>query len=286
MKDFSGEDKKQVQPLLAAKIVNGREEDLKEDGDGDNHRKKSSHHPNNKSISTWGLYTVLFCLIFVNFGSHTSFDTHQLLEDYFLIHFNISPKKVVQLYAVFHSFAVPTGLVTGFIISWISPMLSCLIFSFLSLISGFLCTWGVSTKNYTLMLIGRAFSGFGAEATEIAQYTLISMWFQGKFLSIASGLGQFMNNLAITLAMLYSSKIFQASRDMVTVYAVVAFMAAASVIGIMVFAYFDIKYGKPTSVDQGGSSINPHGGPVTCKSFKFLNRKIIWIAVVNTWFAQ
>ena len=95
-----------------------------------------------------------------------------------------------------------------------------------------------------------------------------------------------MNNLAITLSMLYSSKIFQASRDMVTVYALVAFMAAASVIGIMVFAYYDIKYGKPTSVDQGGSSINPHGGPVSCKSFKFLNRKIIWVAVINTWFAQ
>lgn len=94
-----------------------------------------------------------------------------------------------------------------------------------------------------------------------------------------------MNNLAITLSMLYSSKIFQASRDMVTVYAWVAYMAAASVVGIMIFAFFDIKYGKPTTVDQGGSSINPHGGPISCKSFKFLNRKIIWIAVINTWFA-
>lgn len=95
-----------------------------------------------------------------------------------------------------------------------------------------------------------------------------------------------MNNLAITLAMLYSSKIFQASRDMVTVYAIVAFMAAASVIGIMVFAYFDIKYGKPTSVEHGGSSINPHGGTISCKSFKLLNRKIIWLSVINIWFAQ
>jgi nitrate/nitrite transporter NarK len=85
--------------------------------------------------------------------------------------------------------------------------------------------------------------------------------------------------------MLFSSKIYQASRDMVTVYVVVAYAAAASVIGIMIFAYFDQKYGKPASADQGGSSIDPHGGPVTLKSFKFINRKIIWIAVVNTWFA-
>lgn len=86
--------------------------------------------------------------------------------------------------------------------------------------------------------------------------------------------------------MLFSSKIYQASRDMVTVYVVVAYTAAASVVGIMVFSYFDIKYGKPQAADHTGSSINPHGGALSLKSFKYLNRKIIWIAVINTWFAQ
>ena len=110
----------------------------------------------------------MICLIFANFGAHTTFDTHQLLEDYFLIYFNTEAKKVVEMYTVFNAFAVPTGLVSGFIIAWISPLLACLIFSFLVLVSSLISVYGVVAKSFPLMVLARAFSGFGSESNEIA----------------------------------------------------------------------------------------------------------------------
>ena len=78
---------------------------------------------------------MLVCLILANFGSYTTFDTHQLLEDYFLIYFDVEPKRVVEMYTIMNIFAVPTGLIGGFIIALISPLLTCLLFEFLFLIS-------------------------------------------------------------------------------------------------------------------------------------------------------
>lgn len=85
------EDDDKSQPLVITDRSVGREVDLKSEPRASITRKKKDHveNPQSKTVSTWGLYIVLFCLIFVNFGSHVSFDTHQLLEDYFLIHFDI-----------------------------------------------------------------------------------------------------------------------------------------------------------------------------------------------------
>lgn len=181
---------------------------------------------------------------------------------------------------------MPTGLVTVYIIAWISPLLACLSFSFLVLISSLISIYGVFSKNFSFMMIASAFCGFGAEANEIAQYTLISIWFQGKFLSLAGGLVQFINNLGMTLSMLFTSQIYEFSRSLLTVYSLVGFCCSFSVIGICVFSYFDIKYGKPTSVERGGSSINPNGEKVDCKSWKYLNNKLVWYSIINTWFSQ
>jgi hypothetical protein len=81
------------------------------------------------------------------------------------------------MYTIFNAFAVPTGLVTGFVIAWISPLLSCLIFCFMVFISAILSVYGVATENFNLMVVAKALAGFGAEANEISQYTLISIWF-------------------------------------------------------------------------------------------------------------
>jgi hypothetical protein len=86
--------------------------------------------------------------------------------------------------------------------------------------------------------------------------------------------------------MLYTSKIFEASRSMLTIYSIVGFCCALSVIFIVWFSYYDLKYGKPSTVQQGGSSVKHEGEKVDCKSWKFLNTKLVWYSIMNTWFAQ
>jgi sugar phosphate permease len=66
----------------------------------------------------------------------------------------------------------------------------------------------------------------------------------------------------------------------------VGFCCALSVVGIFVFSYFDLKYGKPSTVDKGGSSVNHEGEKIDCKSWKYLNTKLVWYSIINTWFAQ
>jgi hypothetical protein len=72
------------------------------------------------------------------------------------------------MYTVFHIFAVPTGLVCGIIIAWISPLLSALIFNLLIVLASLFAVYGVYTSNFLWMMVSRAFLGFGAEANEIA----------------------------------------------------------------------------------------------------------------------
>lgn len=263
-----------------------RVEDLKDEAEQGDINIRQSEGLKNKTLSQAGLIIILICLVSANFGAHVFFDTQQLLEDYFLIHFGIQPKTVVQMYTVFHIFAVPTGLVCGLIIAWISPLLSALIFNLLIVLASLFAVYGVYTNNFFWMMVSRAFLGFGAEANEIAQYTLISIWFQGKFLSIASGLGQFANNLGITLSMLYTSRIFTLTRSMLDVYSIVGLCCVLSLLLLVVFSYYDIKFGRPQSTNGGGSSINHHGDKVDCKSWKYLNSKMVWYNILNTWFSQ
>jgi hypothetical protein len=64
-------------------------------------------------------------------------------------------------------------------------------------------------------------------------------------LSVASGLGQFANNLGITLSMLYTSKIFTLTRSMLDVYSIVGLSCVLSLLLLVVFSYYDVKYGRP-----------------------------------------
>lgn len=287
---MTAEERLSAQKVIADGIENFRLIELNEDEKPKKKFRKTggrfSQGLRNKTISQGSIIIVLICLIFSNFGAHCSFDTHQLLEDYFLIYFNIEGKRVVDMYTIFNAFAVPTGLITGFIIAWISPLLTCLLFCLLVLLSAIVSAYGVMTKKFIFMIVGKAMCGFGAEANEIAQYTLISIWFQGRFLSIASGLGQFVNNIAITISMLYTSKIFEHSRDMLTVYTLVGICCAWSVFLLAIFSYFDLKYGKPSTVQKGGSSIKHEGEKIDCKSWKFLNSKLVWYCIVTPWFSQ
>ena len=57
--------------------------------------------------------------------------------------------------------------------------------------------FGTHTRNYSFILVGRIIYGIFAEPNQISQNTLVSEVFYGKFLSVATGLSQVVNNLGL-----------------------------------------------------------------------------------------
>jgi sugar phosphate permease len=73
---------------------------------------------------------------------------------------------------------------------------------------------------------------------------------------------------------------------MLEVYSIVGFTCIFSLFLLVIFSFFDIRYGRPDNTNGAGSQIASHGEKIDCKSFKYLNSKIIWYNIVNTWFSQ
>ena len=85
--------------------------------------------------------------------------------------------------------------------------------------------------------------------------------------------------------MLYTSKFFEHTRDILVVYSTVAYLCLFSVLFMVIFSFFDLKYGNPGNASTGGSSIKHEGEKIDCMSWNYLNNKFIWVNIINTWFA-
>jgi MFS family permease len=148
----------------------------------------------------WVYAAVLSCLILQNYGNYYLTDIPQELGNSFTTYFNKTPQDVEFLYSIYALFALPMTLLGGVVINAWSPRTSGLILTamifFSSIISWLGCIAGGETKpqkgklqgQYWLIMFGRMVYGFAAEVNEVAQNTLINKWFDGKILSIASGL--------------------------------------------------------------------------------------------------
>lgn len=204
----------------------------------------------------WIYFLVLVCLILQNYGNYYLTDIPQELGDSFTDYFNKTPQDVEFLYSIYALFAMPMTLLGGIVITAWNPRGAGVLLTLLIFISGIISWQGCiiggesqpdKTKaqgKYWLILLGRMVYGFSAEVNEVTQNALIHNWFDGKILSIASGLAQVFNNLGEASSQLMTGELFHYRKFVSDPYLAGVAVTGISLFLLLIFAYFDKKYEK------------------------------------------
>ena len=91
-------------------------------------------------------------------------------------------------------------------------------------------------------MLGRMVFGFSAEVNEVAQNALINNWFDGKILSIASGLAQVFNNLGEASSQFFTGDLFSIRKHIADSYFGGVVVTGISISLLLVFMILDKKY--------------------------------------------
>jgi MFS family permease len=92
------------------------------------------------------------------------------------------------LYTVYSVPNVVLPFLGGYFVDKFGVRVCLIAFSSLLLLGQALFSWGVSSRSWTLMFIGRVVYGFGGENLAVANSAVLSVWFKGKELAFAFGL--------------------------------------------------------------------------------------------------
>ena len=248
---------------------------------------------------------ILLCLTFLNFGNYYIFDVPQELAGDFLRYFDKTPADSEHLYSFYSIPATPMALLSGFIISWLTPTLTIVISTYMIFISAVLTLWGVHSINYNYVLLGRFVYGVFAEPNQISQNSLISEVFFGKFLSLATGLGQVVNNLGLAGSIFLTGRFWLTSRNMSVPFFWAALSCIVSFVGASVWSLIELgNYKKVIEDGQNKTSIkasdenenenqnnsneeilekktHSHGGKIDFSMIKDLNDGLIILCMGN-----
>lgn len=203
---------------------------------------QNSQTPPKTAITSKILIPVLLLLIQLNIGSYYSYDVPQQLATNFTNKFKLTQIDIEFLYSIWALFALPMGLFSGLIVKKLSPLVTVLLSSFMIYVSCVLTNLGIETEKYIYILIARALYGFASEPLMVAQATIISDWFTGRYLSLANGLSQTVNNLGLVASYYLTSLVYVKSRNMFVPFMYSSFFNLFSVLCGVLYSYYDLRY--------------------------------------------
>lgn len=108
-------------------------------------------------------------------------------------HFDINSLEYSLFYSVYSIPNIIVPLVGGYMVDSIGVKTCIVLFCSISLVGQAVFSLGVALKSYYLALAGRAVLGLGGENIlgmnqSVAESTLLSQWFKGKYLALALGI--------------------------------------------------------------------------------------------------
>ena len=133
-------------------------------------------------------WIVVIFASFLVFGNDYCYDLPQALETPLQKDFNIGEVEYNLLYSVYSLPNILLPFVGGYILDYFGIKFGVLLYNFLIIVGQTLFTVGCYTESYRMLIIGRALFGIGAESLNVAQSTIVTMWFKGKELSTALGI--------------------------------------------------------------------------------------------------
>lgn len=205
------------------------------------------------------IFGTLLLTITFNYGNYYISDIPQEMSKGFLNYFNKTPEDVEFLYSLYSMGATPMAVLGGFFVASFTATRVCLICSFGVFLSSIITFWGINSKDYLMILGGRLLYGLTAEPNQVAQMTLISEIFTGKFLSLATGLNQAVNNLGYASSYFFNPKMYIDSRGITLPFFVGGLACMLSSTTAAFWAFIEIFKGgvlKGKSNHGGGHKIN------------------------------
>ena len=232
-------------------------------------------------VPNWVLLLSLLCLITINVGTYYGHNIVQLLEEHIEILFDKSQKSIVHLYTNYYLFSTPMVLAAGFLVTWFGASNIALVLTFLLLTDSILMYLGVSRRQFGLVVASRSLDGLCYEANEIAQFTLISTWFKGRFLSLAVGMVQFANNLGSVVSTLLAIRVFKATRSIDLVFFIAGCVAVFSAVAVIVFYTVEIFVNSKIRKFEEKVEEEAEKDVIRCSMWSDLNNKLTWVTTAN-----
>ena len=171
-----------------------------------NASERKSNTPNPRdSFLRW---IVLIFASFLVFGNDYCYDIPQALENPLKEQLGIDEVKYNLLYSLYSLPNILLPFIGGYILDYFGIKFGVLLYNFLIITGQALFTFGSYTHNYPLLIAGRVLFGTGAESLNVAQSTIVTMWFKGRELTTALGISLCICRLGSSLNSYLSPMLF------------------------------------------------------------------------------
>lgn len=126
------------------------------------------------------------------FGNYYCYDIPAALNvplrDWLGSDYNTFQWQLNLLYTVYSLPNVFLPLLGGYLVDRLGSSRMIIIFSTTIMLGATLFSFGISTRSFWLMLVGRVMFGLGGESLEVASATVVTDWFKGRGLALAFGI--------------------------------------------------------------------------------------------------
>lgn len=189
-------------------------------------------------------WVVVLLASFLVFGNDYCYDLPQALQTPIQEKFGISEVEFNLLYSVYSLPNILLPFIGGYILDYFGIKAGVLLYNILIITGQVLFTIGCYTNNYQLLIIGRSVFGTGAESLNVAQSTIVTMWFRGKELSTALGISLCICRLGSSLNSYLSPLFFEKSNSLGNVSFIGLIFIVISLLCGFVLIRMDSKYLK------------------------------------------
>mmetsp|Transcript_26194 Transcript_26194/g.23054 ORF Transcript_26194/g.23054 Transcript_26194/m.23054 type:complete len:297 (-) Transcript_26194:511-1401(-) len=176
------------------------------------------------------------------------------------------------LYSVYSLPNIVLPFVGGYLLDYFGIKFGVILYNGLICVGQLLFCLGCHLGNYSLLILGRAVFGIGAESLNVAQSTIVNKWFLNKELSTALGISLCICRLGSSLNSYLSPIFFQEYRSTSLVSLIGLIWVLISFFCGLALIYMDNKYLKNETVENNET--------VSCKDFKKLNPSF-WMLYAN-----
>eukprot|EP00276_Gloeochaete_wittrockiana_P001305 CAMPEP_0184670198 /NCGR_PEP_ID=MMETSP0308-20130426/81155_1 /TAXON_ID=38269 /ORGANISM="Gloeochaete witrockiana, Strain SAG 46.84" /LENGTH=524 /DNA_ID=CAMNT_0027116849 /DNA_START=121 /DNA_END=1696 /DNA_ORIENTATION=+ len=193
--------------------------------------------PNSDTFRTIVLLLTFLPLV----ANYFAYDCVAALSSYIKSDFNLNNKEFGLLYTVYEIPNIVMPIIAGVLIDKIGLRLGILIAMVVVLLGVSLTASGPLVHSFTIMLMGRAFYGLGAECIYVGMDVLYAKWFRSKGLALAIGLGTTFGRLGDVMSFNLAPFLAERFHDYkVAMLAGVGF-ALAGLVSCILYFFMDLK---------------------------------------------
>lgn len=209
---------------------------------------------------------------FLVFGNDYCYDLPQALEVPIQDNFKVSEVQYNLLYSVYSLPNIIMPFFGGYLLDYFGIRVGIILYNSLLIFGQTLFTIGCYSNNYHMLILGRAVFGIGAESLNVAQSTIVTMWFKGKELSTALGISLCICRLGSSLNSFLSPLLYEYLKNLGGVsFAGLAFLIISLVCGVFLIK-MDEKYLKEEKFENTEK--------IEVKDIKQLNSSF-WLMYLN-----